>query len=52
MYKPRTAGGEFGRGFDDGYFGNEFTSQKDSVPDGVKYETTTQCSTGTVEYSN
>lgn len=27
-YKSRTAGGEFARGFDDGYYGREFKGQK------------------------
>ena len=42
-YKPRTAGGEFGRGFDDGYYGREFAGQKHTVPNVVRPYTTTQC---------
>jgi len=42
-YKSRTAGGEFGRGFDDGYYGREFAGQKHIVPNVVKPYTTTQC---------
>jgi hypothetical protein len=43
-YKPRTAGGEFGRGFDDGYYGREFAGQKQIVPNEIKPYTTSQCS--------
>jgi len=42
-YKSRTAGGEFGRGFDDGYYGREFAGQKQIVPNVVKPYTTRQC---------
>ncbi|ALF54503.1 hypothetical protein ACX27_19295 [Nostoc piscinale CENA21] len=42
-YRPRTAGGEFSRGFDDGYYGREFAGQKHIVPNVVKPYTTTQC---------
>ncbi|MBE9037905.1 hypothetical protein [aff. Roholtiella sp. LEGE 12411] len=42
-YKPRTAGGEFGRGFDDGYYGREFAGQKHIVANILKPYTTTQC---------
>jgi hypothetical protein len=42
-YKPRTAGGEFGRGFDDGYYGREFAGQKHIVPNILQPYTTTQC---------
>ncbi|MUG99275.1 hypothetical protein F7734_46095 [Scytonema sp. UIC 10036] len=44
QYQPRTAGGEFGRGFDDGYYGREFKGQKNVVPNTVLPYTTTQCS--------
>ena len=38
-YKPRTAGGEFARGFEDGYFNRPFTGQKVVVlPPPVVYE--------------
>lgn len=43
QYKPRTAGGEFARGFDDGYYGREFAGQKQVVPNTVQPYTTTQC---------
>ncbi len=43
-YKPRTAGGEFARGFDDGYYGREFSGQKQTVPNEYKPYTTSQCS--------
>ncbi|MFH7027970.1 MAG: hypothetical protein ACHBN1_21865 [Heteroscytonema crispum UTEX LB 1556] len=42
-YKPRTAGGEFARGFDDGYYAREFAGQKQIVPNVVKPYTTTDC---------
>jgi len=42
-YKPRTAGGEFARGFDDGYYGKEFAGQKNSVPNLIKPYTTSEC---------
>jgi hypothetical protein len=42
-YQPRTAGGEFGRGFDDGYYGREFSGQKQTVPNEYKPYTTSQC---------
>ncbi|WP_193195641.1 hypothetical protein [Nostoc sp. MG11] len=42
-YKPRTAGGEFSRGFDDGYYGREFAGQKQIVPNIIKPYSTTQC---------
>ncbi|MCV3214194.1 hypothetical protein OGM63_11845 [Plectonema radiosum NIES-515] len=43
-YKPRTAGGEFARGFDDGYYGKEFVGQKNIVQNVIKPYTTTECS--------
>ncbi len=42
-YKPRTAGGEFARGFDDGYYGREFAGQKNIVPNIIKPYTTSDC---------
>jgi hypothetical protein len=42
-YKPRTAGGEFGRGFEDGYYGRKFSGQKQVVPNVVVPYTTTNC---------
>ncbi|NWF60781.1 MAG: hypothetical protein HXY43_16375 [Fischerella sp.] len=42
-YKPRTAGGEFGRGFDDGYYGRKFAGQKNIVPNEYKPYTTSEC---------
>jgi hypothetical protein len=44
-FKPRTAGGEFARGFDDGYYGRSFTGQEYNVPDKVTYNTTSDCNT-------
>jgi hypothetical protein len=52
VYKPRTAGGEFARGFEDGYFGEEFSGQTHIVPNSVDYETVTHCSTRTIRYSD
>jgi hypothetical protein len=43
-YNPRTAGGEFARGFDDGYYGKEFAGQKNIVQNVVRPYTTTECS--------
>ncbi|ARV57793.1 hypothetical protein BZZ01_03340 [Nostocales cyanobacterium HT-58-2] len=43
-YKPRTAGGEFSRGFDDGYYGRAFSGQKQTVPNEYKPYTTSECS--------
>ncbi|MFB2769743.1 hypothetical protein ACE1AT_10705 [Pelatocladus sp. BLCC-F211] len=42
-YKPRTAGGEFARGFDDGYYGRKFAGQKNIVPNEYRPYTTTDC---------
>lgn len=42
-YKPRTAGGEFARGFDDGYYGREFAGQKNVVANVIEPYTTTEC---------
>lgn len=42
-YKPRTAGGEFARGFDDGYYGRKFAGQKNIVPNVYRPYTTTDC---------
>ncbi len=42
-YKPRTAGGEFSRGFEDGYYGKEFSGQKQIVANAYQPYTTNQC---------
>jgi hypothetical protein len=42
-YKPRTAGGEFARGFEDGYYSRRFTGQEYAVRDKVDYFTTEEC---------
>lgn len=44
-YKPRTAGGEFGRGFEDGYYERPFTGQRYAVPNRAEYYTTQDCDT-------
>ncbi|HEY9652212.1 MAG TPA: hypothetical protein V6C95_16235 [Coleofasciculaceae cyanobacterium] len=46
-YRPRTAGGEFGRGYNDGYYGRDFTGQEYSVANRVEYYTSQQCNTYT-----
>ena len=43
-YKERSAGGEFARGFDDGYYGREFAGQKNIVQNVIRPYTTTECS--------
>jgi hypothetical protein len=42
-YKPRTAGGEFARGFDDGYYGREFSGQKHIIANAYQPFTTSEC---------
>jgi hypothetical protein len=42
-YKSRTAGGEFSRGFDDGYYRKKFAGQKQVVPNEYKPYTTSEC---------
>jgi hypothetical protein len=42
-YKPRSVGGEFARGFDDGYYGRSFTGQEYAIRDRVQSYTTQQC---------
>lgn len=42
-FKPRTAGGEFARGFEDGYYGREFTGQNYIVPNTYRPYTTVDC---------
>lgn len=42
-YKRRTAGGEFARGFDDGYYGREFKGQKHIVANTYRPYTTSGC---------
>jgi hypothetical protein len=44
-YQPRTAGGEFAVGFEDGYFGRRFTGQQYLVPNQVEYYMSQQCNT-------
>lgn len=50
LFKPRTAGGEFARGFRDGYYGERFANQEIEVPDRVQYQTVTRCSTHTIDF--
>ncbi len=52
VYKPRTAGGEFSRGFDDGYYGRPFLGQRYAVPDQVREFTTQECETYTRNRDN
>jgi len=42
-YERRSVGGEFARGFEDGYFGRRFTGQEYVVRDRVQTYTTQQC---------
>ncbi|MBF2067304.1 MAG: hypothetical protein IGS39_23235 [Calothrix sp. C42_A2020_038] len=42
-YKERTAGGEFARGFEDGYYGREFQGQKHIVANLYQPFTTNEC---------
>lgn len=51
-YRPRTAGGEFARGYEDGYYGRGFTGQEYSVANRVEYYTSQQCNTYTTHNNN
>ncbi|OKH35153.1 hypothetical protein NIES2101_37980 [Calothrix sp. HK-06] len=42
-YKERTAGGEFARGFEDGFYGREFQGQKNIVANVYQPFTTSEC---------
>lgn len=42
-YRPRTAGGEFARGFEDGYYGRSFAGQEFVVKDRVEHYTFQNC---------
>jgi|GEM_PF-5669943 len=44
-YEPRSAGGEFARGFDDGYYGRPYTGQQNTIPNRRENYTSRQCST-------
>jgi hypothetical protein len=44
-YQPRTATGEFSRGFDDGYYSRPYTGQKNTVPNRKETYETSQCRT-------
>jgi hypothetical protein len=44
-YQPRTAAGEFSRGFDDGYYSRPYTGQKNTVPNRKETYETSQCRT-------
>ena len=46
-YRPRSAGGEFARGYEDGYYGRSFAGQQYVIPNRVNYYTTQQCNTYT-----
>lgn len=48
-FEPRTAGGEFARGFEDGYYGRPFTGQQYEVQDRTETYTTQECDTVTIE---
>ncbi|MEO8890542.1 MAG: hypothetical protein ABI417_03245 [Coleofasciculaceae cyanobacterium] len=42
-YSPRTSGGEFARGFEDGYYGRRFVGQDIAIPNRVEYYASQQC---------
>lgn len=42
-YKPRSVGGEFARGFEDGYFNKPYTGQEKIVPKTIVQHTTQVC---------
>jgi hypothetical protein len=42
-YKPRTVGGEFARGFEDGYFNLPYSGQETVVPKTIVQHTTQVC---------
>jgi hypothetical protein len=42
-YEPRTVGGEFARGFDDGYEGRPLTGQRNTIADRQESYETSQC---------
>ena len=44
-FEPRSAGGEFARGFEDGYYGRTYGGQQNVVPDRTDTYTTSQCRT-------
>ncbi len=52
IYKPRSVGGEFARGFEDGYLGRRFTGQEYAVRDQVQSYTTQQCQTVQTDNTN
>lgn len=43
IYRPRTSGGEFARGFEDGYYGRRFAGQSITIPNRVEYYASQQC---------
>lgn len=45
-YKPRTAGGEFARGFEDGYFNRPYTGQQVVAPNRIEQYTAQDCAQG------
>jgi hypothetical protein len=47
-YKPRDVGGEFARGFEDGYYDQPFAGQQYVVADRLETYTTEQCETITI----
>lgn len=44
-FEPRSAGGEFARGFEDGYYGRTYGGQQNVVPDRTDTYITNQCRT-------
>jgi len=45
QYEPRSSGGEFARGFDDGYYGRPRAEQRHTIPDHQEAYQTNQCRT-------
>lgn len=48
-YKLRSVGGEFARGFDDGYYGRPFTGQRNTIPNRRESRSTTKCNNYTYD---
>jgi hypothetical protein len=44
-FEPRSAGGEFARGFEDGYYGRTYAGQQNVVPNRTDTYTNNQCRT-------
>jgi hypothetical protein len=49
VYKPRTVGGEFARGFEEGYYSQPFTGQQYEVPERLEAYTVQHCNRVNIE---